>query len=246
MSKKVQKTLLDIDGQQIPAKIYHERRKNVRANIGKNGAILRLPYGLNNKDEQEFFVWFKDYVKEQLDTNQEIREQFFGKGYRDGDILKVGTRQYLLRIRYTDRKTHGAKIANSTIYLELAKNDIESHRQKAIRHLLSRTVGNDFLPEITRRVLELNQLHFQMPIKSVNLKYNSTNWGSCSSDSNLNLSTRLLFAPPAVVDYVIIHELAHLIELNHSHRFWKLVEDAMPSYREKEVWLKENGSLCNF
>ena len=244
--KKVQKTLLNIDGKQIPAKVYHERRKNVRANIGKTGAILRLPFGLSQKEELEFFAWFKEYVKEQLDTNQDIQELFFGKGYKNGDLLTVGQRQYRLQMQFTERKTHGAKIANSIIFLELAKHDIESHRQKAIRHLLSRTVGNDFLPEITRRVLELNQIHFRQDVKSVNLKYNSSNWGSCSSESNLNLSTRLLFAPQEVIDYVIIHELAHLIELNHSSRFWKLVEDAMPSYKDKEDWLKEHGPKCDF
>lgn len=244
--KKVQKTLLDIDGSQVPAKVYHENRSNVRASIGKTGAILRLPFGLTNEDKKGYFKWFKDYVKDQLENNKDIRELFFGKGYKDGDLLRVGEREYLLRIQFTDRKTHGAKISNSTIYLELSKNDLEVHRQKAIRHLISRTVGSDFQPQITRRVLELNQLYFQRPIKSVNLKYNSTNWGSCSSDSNLNLSTRLLFAPQPVIDYVIIHELAHLIELNHSKRFWKLVEDAMPSYKEKEEWLKVHGPSCDF
>ncbi|MDV7393186.1 M48 family metallopeptidase, partial [Arthrospira platensis SPKY1] len=77
-------------------------------------------------------------------------------------------------------------------------------------------------------------------------KYNSSNWGSCSSGRNINLSTRLLFAPPAVQDYVIIHELAHLVELNHSDRFWKLVSEIMPDYEEKEKWLKEYGHLCEF
>lgn len=244
--KKVQKTLLEIDGKKIPAKVYHERRRNARASIGKTGAILRLPFGLSKEDEQGFFIWFKEYVKDQIDNNKDIQQLFFGKGYKDGDTLKVGEREYLLRIQYTDRKTHGAKISNSTIYLELSRNDLEIHRQKAIRQLISRTVGSDFLPQITRRVLELNQLYYQMPIKSVNLKYNSTNWGSCSSDSNLNLSTRLLFAPQPVIDYVIIHELAHLIELNHSSRFWKLVADAMPNYQEKEEWLKEHGPSCDF
>ena len=244
--KKVQRTLITIDGHQIPAKIYHERRRDARATIGKKEAILRLPHGLTVADEQNFLGWFKDYIRKQLRDNQQIQERFFGKGYKDGDILEVGPRKYRLRIRYTDKKTHTARIRNSVITLNLAKEDVESHRQKAIRHLLSRTVAKDFQAEITRRVLELNQLYFQQPIKSVNLKYNSTNWGSCSSKSNLNLSTRLLFAPQPVIDYVIIHELAHLIELNHSKRFWKLVETAMPNYREMERWLKENNSKCDF
>ena len=57
---------------------------------------------------------------------------------------------------------------------------------------------------------------------------------------------RLLFAPPEVVDYVIIHELAHLIELNHSHRFWAEVARAMPNYEEQEAWLKKYGAACDF
>ncbi|HRI62460.1 MAG TPA: M48 family metallopeptidase, partial [Saprospiraceae bacterium] len=83
-------------------------------------------------------------------------------------------------------------------------------------------------------------------IKSVNLKYNHSNWGSCSAHNNVNLSTRLLFAPQDVQDYVILHELAHLVELNHSDRFWSLVQGYMPDYREKEKWLKLNRSKCDF
>jgi predicted metal-dependent hydrolase len=80
----------------------------------------------------------------------------------------------------------------------------------------------------------------------VRLKYLHSRWGSCSSSSNINLSTRLLFAPEGVIDYVIIHELAHLQELNHSPRFWRLVAEAMPDYQLKEKWLKDNGHLCDF
>jgi predicted metal-dependent hydrolase len=107
-------------------------------------------------------------------------------------------------------------------------------------------VAQDYKPAITRRVMELNHLYFQKPVNSVNLKFNRSNWGSCSTKSNLNLSTCLLFAPEDVIDYVIIHELAHLIEMNHSHRFWALVENAMPDYKEKEKWLKDNWQTCVF
>jgi predicted metal-dependent hydrolase len=95
-------------------------------------------------------------------------------------------------------------------------------------------------------VNELNFQFFKKPIKSVNFKYNHSNWGSCSQSGNLNFSSRLLFAPDDVQDYVIIHELAHLVELNHSDRFWKLVSDAMPNYAEKEKWLKVNSNACRF
>ena len=66
-------------------------------------------------------------------------------------------------------------------------------------------------------------------------------WGSCSSRGSLNFSWRLIMAPIEIVDYVVVHELAHLFELNHSHRFWRLVKSAIPDYEIREEWLKKCG-----
>ena len=68
-----------------------------------------------------------------------------------------------------------------------------------------------------------------------------TRWGSCSGEGNMNFNWRLIFAPAGVLDYVVVHELAHRKEMNHSPRFWRVVEDTMPEYRKYQKWLKENG-----
>jgi len=83
-------------------------------------------------------------------------------------------------------------------------------------------------------------------INKISIKYNHSNWGSCSSKRNLNFSSKLLFAPDDVIDYVIIHELAHLKEANHSPKFWAIVAKAMPSYKEKKKWLSVNGKNLDF
>lgn len=70
-------------------------------------------------------------------------------------------------------------------------------------------------------------------------------WGSCSSSGNLMYSWRLIMAPPAVLDYVAAHEVAHLREMNHSHRFWSLVQDLCPAYKTHQHWLRDNGSLLH-
>jgi predicted metal-dependent hydrolase len=77
-------------------------------------------------------------------------------------------------------------------------------------------------------------------------KNNVSNWGSCSTKGNVNISTRLLFAPEMVIDYVFIHELAHLVHHDHSDRFWKLVEEKMPDYMQAEKWLKKHSEDCYF
>ncbi|MCB9298500.1 MAG: M48 family metallopeptidase [Lewinellaceae bacterium] len=243
----LEKGTLEINGQPVPVKIYRERRYNVRASIGKKAAILRLPLDMSAAEQRERLDWFRQWLSRTLKRNENVAAHFDTKTYKDGDTLQVGSRSYRLHIRYEDRETHSGRLGkDKAISLKLSRHDQGDSLNRNVQHLLSRIVAQDFLPDITRRVHYLNDQHFQRPIGAVRLKYNFTNWGSCSARKNINLSTRLLFAPDDVIDYVIIHELAHLVELNHSPRFWRLVKEAMPDYEEKEKWLKEHGGKLGF
>lgn len=77
---------------------------------------------------------------------------------------------------------------------------------------------------------------------NISIRDQKTRWGSCSSSGNLNFNWRLILAPPKVLDYVVVHELCHRIEMNHSKKFWNLVKQVIPDYKEHRRWLKENGS----
>lgn len=246
-TSSLEKGTLEVNGQAVPVKIYREHRYSVRASIGRKAAILRLPLEMSEAEQRERIEWFQQWLSKTLKRNENVAAHFDAKTYQDGDTLQVGNRTYRLKIRHEDRQTHSGRLdKGKTISLKLSQNDKDNSLKRNIQHLLSRIVAQDFLPEITRRVHELNDKYFKKEIKTVRLKYNHSNWGSCSAKSNINLSTRLLFAPGDVIDYVIIHELAHLIEMNHSPRFWKLVAKAMPDYEEKEKWLKEHGGKLGF
>lgn len=78
-------------------------------------------------------------------------------------------------------------------------------------------------------------------INRISIRGQKTRWGSCSRLGNLNFNWKLIMAPQAVIDYIVIHELAHLKEMNHSSRFWSLVESLCPDYKKHRKWLKENG-----
>lgn len=79
----------------------------------------------------------------------------------------------------------------------------------------------------------------------ITIRHQKTRWGSCSSKGNLNFNCLLMLAPRDVLEYVIVHELAHRKEMNHSKDFWKIVEEVKPDYKKAKRWLKEEGTkLC--
>ena len=75
----------------------------------------------------------------------------------------------------------------------------------------------------------------------ITIRTQKTRWGSCSSKGNLNFNCLLMLASEEVQDYVVVHELCHLKEMNHSKRFWQEVERVMPNYKVHKKWLKEHG-----
>ena len=234
------------DGLDLPVEISLERRRDTRFGVTGKRVTLRMPLGTAPDSIQKQLIKLQAWVALVFVKKPALREAFVAKEYRTGDVLTVGKRQYRLEVQVQERATHTARLVGDTISIQLAAKATDAHRYRSIKTLLSRVVAGDFQAEIARRVQDWNDRTFRRPIKSINLKYNHSNWGSCSAHSNVNLSTRLLFAPEEVQDYVILHELAHLVELNHSDQFWALVERYMPDYQDKERWLKDNRTKCDF
>jgi predicted metal-dependent hydrolase len=111
-------------------------------------------------------------------------------------------------------------------------------------HLRRRVL--DFLRREARRDLERAALRHAMMlgvrVKAIRLRDQSSRWGSCTATGHLSFSWRLIFAPPFVLDYLAAHEVAHLQEMNHSPRFWHLVESVCPETRAARTWLNKEGA----
>lgn len=78
------------------------------------------------------------------------------------------------------------------------------------------------------------------------IKEQKTRWGSCSKKGNLNFNWRIILAPPGILDYVVVHELSHLVYMDHSKNFWHTVSEYMPDYKNARLWLRKNGERLMF
>lgn len=97
--------------------------------------------------------------------------------------------------------------------------------------------------QITADLIQKYIEQYQFKVNRVRITSARTRWGSCSGKNNLNFTYRLSMAPLEVIDYVVVHELAHLKVRNHSKAFWKVVADINPEFKRYRKWLKENGAL---
>ena len=119
----------------------------------------------------------------------------------------------------------------------------EKMRQQARIHLDA--AQEKELRERAKSVLAQRTAYFARQVGvtygRITVRDQKTRWGSCSQTGNLNFNFRLILAPSEVLDYVVVHELCHRRQMNHSAQFWQEVAQVLPDYRERKVWLTENG-----
>lgn len=116
------------------------------------------------------------------------------------------------------------------------------HAEGDLRPAVEHHLWNLAARELPPRVFALATQH-RLPVGRVSVRNQKSRWGSCSRHGTICLNWRLLQAPESVRDYIILHELAHLKEMNHSRQFWKEVARLCPDYQQAEAWLKKHAAL---
>ena len=142
-------------------------------------------------------------------------------------------------------KYSSASAKGGLVKIKLSAELQPSQKDKHVSNLARRAITRTILPDLTQRVKQFNDIHFQSELGAVRLKDNVSNWGSCSRRNNINLDFRLLFGPQEILDAVIVHELAHTKHRNHSREFYNTLLAVMPDNRKRLRWLRDNGSKLN-
>jgi len=212
-------------------KIIHSKRKTLTLHVTEEGKlIVRAPL---RTPEDRIFAFVKKssawIVKHQVrakEKQQLIKPKQF---VNDEKFLYLG-------------KYHKLKICNANdIFLSEYLHFPEKFLDNAKEYLINwyQKIALNLLEKRVKYHAEKNGLKFTK-IKISNAQHR---WGSCSAKNVLNFTWNLIMAPMEVIDYIIIHELIHTIEKNHSQKYWDKVAKIMPNYEKQEKWLRDNGVL---
>lgn len=209
-------------------RLVRSKRKTIALIVERDGSVtVRAPLTMSAIDIEEFVGKHSNWVKEkQLEfqsiTPVQLRE------YKAGEHFLYLGRSY--RLEFSQNAKHKLTLDEAFQLSITQKENAEMlfhdwYRKQAARHI----------PERVTHFAE----QFDLKVEKVRITSARTRWGSCSPKGTLSFSWRLMMAPPDVIDYVVIHELAHTVHHNHSKRFWKLVERWLPDYKERRKQLHQ-------
>ena len=213
--------------------------QSVRGNVmfrALPGGEIRVyaPRYMRLRDIDDMVSQRSDALRGMCDAlDRRLEEERRGHPVTDGSRIPIEGQLHVIRLNRGPMT--GGEIAEGELRLNLPETASDGAVRAAIRAVLSERA----LTRIRER-LDFYGPKIGKPFGRVTIREQKTRWGSCSLKGNLNFNWKLIMAPPQALDYVVIHELCHLHEFNHSPRFWALVEARMPDYRIWKKWLKDH------
>jgi len=186
-----------------------------------------------------------------MDLQKNIPIQMIRSNRRTIAIEITRDCQVLLRVpNRMKQKDVQAFVSEKWAWIEKNYREMQQKRQKREDLFQTYQLTDDRIRELAKKACKIIPQRVAYYAEKMGVTYGritirnqKTRWGSCSSKGNLNFNCMLMLAPREVLDYVVIHELCHRKEMNHSKRFWKEVEKVMPDYEVHKKWLKDNGSI---
>ena len=233
---KAQRQEIDLLGNTVEYEVQHSSEATEpRIDVDIHGVTVVLPESENARPSRllkENAAWVVDQQRK-YDT---YREQVPDRTFEAGECFPFLGQDRELVIE--PRRKH--EVDEDSI--RLRKSAVEQSSVKRVLENFYRSRARDYLTDRTDHYAERMCVEYQ----KLELRNQRTRWGSCSTGGTISLNWRLIMAPPDVVDYLVVHELAHLTEQHHGREFWQLVGEHIPDYKEKAEWLEQNSAKLVF
>ena len=232
---------ITINNTPITYTLTKSRRKSLAISVKPDTSVhVRAPFFVTGREIEEFLVKQADWIIKNIDRFSQRRleeESTPEKQYISGEVLPFLGKDYTLIVNESSKKRPTIKISELTKEIILSINyNTNPKAKKATLESWYRNQAKEIINEKADYFAKLLGVTYG----SIRIKDQKSVWGSCSAKGNLNFNWRLVLTPEEVLDYVVIHELCHRIQMNHSAEFWKNVEHIQPNYKTSRKWLKEN------
>ena len=216
-----------------------ERRKTVLIEVDNPVVTVKVPKTLSRERLEALLTKRKGWIKDKLET-QEAMPPMRTKEYVNGEAFAYLGRTYRLKI-IPGEQGKPVKLRNGYLEVPVAKNLKNEGRRASIRCALTEWYTSHALVRLESKCTRYGRVLGVAPA-SVKVDDYKTRWGSCSSTGKLSFNWRVILAPHSIVDYVVVHELCHMLEHNHSAKYWKHVRTVIPDYKACRDWLKKHGA----
>ncbi len=203
------------------------RRLALRLDPKDRVVNLVIPKGVSLNKAHDFMKFHETWIKKAM---MELPAPI---PYKDGRIIPILGSDRRIVINYDPSlQTTEIELSPRRLYVHTNKKDPSVRIERFLK---------DYSREIITDIAKAKAIILKKKIKSVQIRDTKSRWGSCSADGKLSFSWRLIFAPTLALDYVVAHEVAHLVHLDHSTRFWNLCRDMSVDFVEGEHWMRNYG-----
>ena len=225
-----------IEGFDFPVEVIRSDRKRSAA-ISLEGRIVkvRVPKSLSDARIQTLISkrapWIKKKIREALE-----RPILKPREYVSGETFPYLGKNY--RLKVSGGKEAAIKLSKG--YLCVTTKAKDKDPEKTIKSLLTRWYREHAETRLAEKTKRLGDVIGVSP-NAIRVRDYKARWGSCSSSGDISYNWRIILAPHPIVDYVVVHELCHLLEHNHSTQYWKHVQRYVPDWKDCRTWLKANS-----
>jgi len=225
-----------VDDTSLNCTIIRKKRKTLGIYIDVYGNIeLRVPTATTDQAIDQLIMNKWDWIISRSDEMKDKTKGFKEKEYVDGETFLYGGRNYPIDIE-VDETLKKAKVSFSGVRLTILTPSKD-------KDLLKKAMTRFYKQECKKLVEEsirCYQPNFKQKPKSIKIASNKKTWGTCNSLREMTFNWKLAMAPEEVMDYVVVHEMCHMLHMNHDRSFWRLVGKYIPDYEERQEWLRQS------
>ena len=222
----------------LKVEVVRSKRKTAALHIIEDEIQVRVPNRLRDGKIVEILEtkerWIRNKVV-QLQSRPKVKE----KDFVSGECFSLLGKN--LRLKVLEGGKVGTKLEGNYLFTNVRASEIGDVRKFRIKTYIEKWYIQEAYKRLEDKVIKYSEIIRVSPSEIIVKNY-KRRWGSCDKKGRLTFNFHLIKAPHSIVDYVVIHELCHMIQSNHSPKFWHEVEKYDPSYKDHKKWLKLNGS----